>query len=111
MDQHWIGALVIGGIVIVFAVCRLIQFFEQYKILQNGVRVVGRIIKHRKQFMWWSGVWDYEYYVTLRYEYEGKTYTPEEQVSKKIYLTYPDQTKVNVHFMPDDPTRVVMKIV
>ena len=47
------------------------------------------------------------YHVMYSYEYEGKTYTHEQEVSKKIYLASPDETTVSVHFMPDDPTHVV----
>ena len=41
------------------------------------------------------------------YEYEGKTYTREQEVPKEIYLASPDKTQVSVHFLPADPTQVV----
>ena len=47
------------------------------------------------------------YHVMYSYEYEGKTYTREQEVSKEVYLASPDETKVSVHFLPSDPTQVV----
>jgi hypothetical protein len=41
------------------------------------------------------------------YEYEGKTYTQEQEVTKEIYLASPAEIQVNVHFLPADPTQVV----
>jgi len=118
MNQYWIGilVLVVGGIVLVLAIWGIKQFFQQDKIfqnqqdkiLQNGVRVVGRIIEYRDDFTELGGKVPHTYYhVTYSYEYEGKTYTHEQEVTKKIYLASPDETKVSVHFMPDDPIHVV----
>jgi Protein of unknown function (DUF3592) len=115
MNPYWIGILVVvgGGIVLALAIWGIKQFFQQDKsfqnqqdnILQNGVRVEGRIIEHRDNFS--SLGRKLPYFVTYSYEYEGKTYTHEQEVSKKIYLASPDETKVSIHFLPDDPTHVV----
>ena len=119
MNQYWIGILVVvvGGIVLVLAIWGIKQFVQQGKIfqnqqdniLQNGVRVVGRIIEHRDDFTELGGKVPHTYYhVTYSYEYEGKTYTHEQEVSKQIYLASPDEIKVSVHFLPADPITVVM---
>ena len=115
MNQFWIGMLVVvvGGIVLALAIWGIKQFFQQDKIfqnqqdniLQNGVRVEGRIIVHPANFS--SLVRKMPYFVTYSYEYEGKTYTHEQEVSKKIYLASPDEIQVSVHFLPADPTHVV----
>jgi hypothetical protein len=115
MNQYWIGILVVvvGGIVVALAIWGIKQFLQQDKIfqnqqdniLQNGVRVEGRIIEHPANFS--SLGRKLPYFVTYSYEYEGKTYTHEQEVSEKIYLASADETKVSVHFMPDDPTQVV----
>ena len=107
MDWYWIGMLVVGGSVLVLAVWGIRQFIQQDKILQNGVWVPGRIIEHREYYSPRRvGVYTH-YYVTYSYEYEGKTYSREQEVSKEIYLASPDEAKVSVHFLPDDPTQVV----
>ena len=115
MNQYWIGMLVVvvGGIVLALAIWGIKQFFQQDKIfqnqqdniLQNGVRVEGRIIEHPANFS--SLVRKMPYFVTYSYEYEGKTYTHEQEVSKKIYPASPDETQVSVHFLPADPFTVV----
>ncbi len=107
--ESWITMLVLGVIALVIVNWIIQRYVEQNRILKNGVCVVGRIIEHRKQVDW--GRQSNEAYVTISYEYQGKTYTQEQQVSRNVYLTYPDQTKVNVYFLPDDPTQIVMKIV
>ena len=117
MNLYWIGILVGGGIVLVLAIWGILQFVQQDKIfqnqqdkmLQNGVRVVGRITEHRENFSLLRGDVPFsEYYIRYSYEYEGKKYTQEQIVSKEAYITFPDETKVNVHFMPDDPAHCVM---
>ena len=60
MNQYWIGifVVVVGGIALVLAVWGIKQFIQQDKqyqkqqdtILQNGVCVVGRIIKHEDDY-------------------------------------------------------------
>lgn len=115
MNQCWIGMLVVvgGGIVLALAIWGIMLFVQQDKsfqnqqdnILQNGVRVEGRIIEHPANFS--SLVRKLPYFVAYSYEYEGKTYTHEQEVSKKIYLASPNKTQVSVHFLPDDPTQVV----
>ena len=49
MNQYWMGILVIGGIALVL-VLRIRQFFQQDKIVQSGIRVVGRITNQRETF-------------------------------------------------------------
>ena len=118
MDQNWIGifVVVVGGIALVFAVWGIKQFIQQDKqdqkqqdtILQNGVCVQGRIIKHEDDYTSLGGRGHHTFYhVMYSYEYEGKTYMHEQEVSKEIYLSSPDETKVSVHFLPADPTQVV----
>ena len=56
MNQYWIGifVVVVGGIALVLAIWGIKQFIQQDKqyqkeqdtILQNGVCVVGRIIRY-----------------------------------------------------------------
>ena len=118
MNQYWIGILVvvIGGIALVLAIWGIKQFIQQDKqyqkeqdtILQNGVCVPGRIIKYEGDYgslgRWGGKTF---YHVIYSYEYEGNTYTHEQEVSKEIYLASPDKTQVSVHFLPDDPTQVV----
>lgn len=109
MNQYWMGILAIGGIALVLVLRSTRQFFQQDKIVQSGIRVVGRITNQRETFSLPDGRVSYTaYYLTYSYEYEGKTYTREQQVSKKVYLTYGDETKVSVHFMPNDPTHAVI---
>ena len=115
MNQYWIGMLVVvgGGIILVLAIWGIKQFFQQDKsfqnqqdnILQNGIRVEGRIIEHAVNFS--SLGRNLPYFVTYSYEYEGKTYTREQEVSRKTYLASPDEIQVSVHFLPDNPTQVV----
>jgi hypothetical protein len=117
MNQYWIGMLVVvgGGIVLALAIWGIMLFVQQDKknqkqqhtILQNGVRVQGRIIKYEDAFSSNSKVPLTYYHVMYSYEYEGKTYTQEQEVSKQIYLASPNETQVSVHFLPDDPTQVV----
>ena len=107
MNQYWIGMLVVigGGIVLALAIWGIMLFVQQDNILQNGVCVEGRIIVHPANFS--SLVRKLPYFVTYSYQYKGKTYTHEQEVSKKIYLASPNKTQVSVHFLPDDPTQVV----
>ena len=117
MNQDWIGifAVVVGGSALVLAVWGIKQFIQQDKqyqkvqenILQNGVCVGGRIIKYEDDST--AGRYGSHtfYHVMYSYEYEGKTYTHEQEVSKEIYLASPDKTQVSVHFLPADPTQVV----
>lgn len=114
MNQYWIGILVVGGgSVLALAIWGIKQFFQQDKnfqnqqdhIRQNGVRVEGRIIEHPANYS--SLVRKLPYFVTYSYEYEGKTYTHEQEVSKQVYLASPAEIQVSVHFLPDDPTQVV----
>jgi hypothetical protein len=118
MNQYWIGMLVVvfAGSVLVLAIWGIKQFVQQDKIFQNqqatilqqGVCVVGRIIEYRDDFTELGGKVPHTFYhVTYRYEYEGKTYTHEQEVSKQIYLASPDETQVSVHFLPADPITVV----
>jgi hypothetical protein len=119
MNLYWIGWLVFVVIDLILVIWAIRKFVLQGKqdqkqqdtILQNGVCVVGRIIKYEDE--------DYAslalggrghhtfYHVMYNYEYEGKTYTREQEVPKDIYLAFPDETRVSVHFLPDDPTNVV----
>ena len=117
MNQYWIGVLVVvvGGIVLALAIWGIKQFVQQDQsfqrqqdtILQNGVCVVGRIIEYRDDSTAGRFGSPSFYHVTYRYEYEGKTYTHEQEVSKLIYLASPDETQVSVHFLPADPLMVV----
>ena len=60
MNQCWIGMLVVvgGGIVLALAIWGIMLFVQQDKkyqkqqdnILQNGICVLGRIIKHQDPF-------------------------------------------------------------
>ena len=118
MNQYWIVILVVvvAGISLALVVWGIKQFLQQDKqyqkqqdaILQNGVCVVGRIIKYEGDYgslgRWGSKTF---YHVIYTYEYEGNTYTHEQEVSKEIYQASPDETQVSVHFQPDDPTQVV----
>jgi len=120
MNQFWIGMLVVlvGGIVFAFAIWEIKQFIRQDKqyqkeqeiILQNGVCVEGRIIKYEDAFSAGTKVPLTYYHVMYSYEYEGKTYMREQEVTKEIYLALPDETKVSVHFLPADPTNIVTNI-
>ena len=115
MNQYWIGifVVVVGGIALVLAIWGIKQFIQQDKqyqkeqdtLLQNGVCVVGRIIRYEDARSAWyvKGTHTF-YHVMYSYEYEGKTYTREQEVSKEVYLASPDETKVSVHFLPSDPT-------
>ena len=117
MNQYWIGifVVVVGGIALVLAVWGIKQFIQQDKqyqkeqdtILQNGVCVGGRIIKYEDDFSAGGKGSHTFYHVMYSYEYEGKTYTHEQEVPKEIYLASPDKTQVSVHFLPADPTQVV----
>ena len=117
MNQYWIGifVVVIGGIALVLAIWGIKQFIQQDKqyqkeqdsILQNGVCVVGRIIKSEDDSTASRYGSHTFYHVMYSYEYEGETYTREQEVSKETYLASPDETKVSVHFLPDDPAQVV----
>ena len=117
MNQYLIGMLVVvgGGIVLVLAVWGIMLFVQQDKqdqkqqdnILQNGMCVLGRIIKHQDTFSAGRYVPHTYYQVLYSYEYEEKTYTQEQEVPKEIYLASPDEIQVNVHFLPADPTQVV----
>jgi hypothetical protein len=117
MNQFWIGMLVVvgGGIVLALAIWGIMLFVQQDKqdqkqqdnILQSGMCVLGRIIKHQDAFSAGSKVPLTYYHVMYSYVYKGKTYTQEQEVTKEIYLASPDQIQVNVHFLPDDPTLVV----
>jgi hypothetical protein len=117
MNQYWIGIFVVfvGGIALVLAVWGIKQFIRQDKqyqkqqdtILQNGVCAVGRIIKHEDDYTVSRYGSHTFYHVMYSYEYEGKRYTQEQEVTKEIYLASPDETQVSVHFLPDDPTQVV----
>ena len=117
MNQFWIGMLVVvgGGIILALAIWGIMIFVQQDKkdqkqqdtILQNGVCVVGRIIKHEDDYTASRYGSHTFYHVMYSYEYEGKTYTREQEVSKEVYLASPDETKVSVHFLPSDPTQVV----
>ena len=119
MNQYWIGifVVVVGGIALVLAIWGIKQFIQQDKqyqkeqdnLLQNGVCVEGRIIKYEDLSRAWS-VGAIFYHVMYNYEYEGKTYTREQEVSKQIYLASPDETQVSVHFLPADPTHIVTTI-
>ena len=117
MNQDWIGifVVVVVGIALVFAVWGIKQFIQQDKqdqkqqdtILQNGVCVVGRIIKYEDAISAGTKGTLTFYHVMYSYDYEGKTYTREQEVPKEIYLASPDKTQVSVHFLPADPTQVV----
>jgi Protein of unknown function (DUF3592) len=117
MNQYWIALLVVVvvGIVLALAIWGIKQFLQQDKvfqnqqdtILQNGVRVEGRIIDSRDDYTTSRYGSHTFYHMTYRYEYEGKTYTHEQEVSKQIYLASPDETQVSVHFLPADPITVV----
>jgi hypothetical protein len=117
MNQYWIAMLVVvgGGMVLALAIWGIMLFVQQDKkyqkqqdnILQNGMCVLGRIIKHQDALSAVSKVSLTYYHVMYSYVYEGKTYTQEQEVSKEIYLASPDEIQVNVHFLPDDPTQVV----
>ena len=117
MNQYWIGifVVVIGGIALVLAIWGIKQFIQQDKqyqkeqdnILQNGVCVGGRIIKYEDAISAGTKATLTYYRVMYSYEYEGKTYTREQEVPKEIYLASPDKTQVSVHFLPADPTQVV----
>jgi hypothetical protein len=117
MNQYWIGifVVVVGGIALVLAIWGIKQFIQQDKqyqkeqenILQNGVCVVGRIIKYEDAISAGTKATLTYYHVMYSYEYEGKTYTREQEVPKEIYLASPDKTQVSVHFLPADPTQVV----
>jgi hypothetical protein len=117
MNQYWIGifVVVVGGIALVLAIWGIKQFIQQDKqyqkqqdtILQNEVCIVGHIIKHEDDYTA-SRYGSHTYYQVLySYEYEGKTYTQEQEVPKEIYLASPDKTQVSVHFLPADPAQVV----
>ena len=120
MNQYWIGifVVVVGGIALVLAVWGIKQFIQQDKqyqkqqdtLLQNGVCVVGRIINHQDDYTASRYGSHTFYHVMYSYEYEGKTYTHEQEVSKEIYLASPDETQVSVHFLPADPTNIVTNI-
>ena len=117
MNQFWIGTfvVVVGGGALVLAIWGIKQFIQQDKqyqkvqenILQNGVCVGGRIIKYEDDYT--AGRYGSHtfYHVMYSYDYEGKTYTREQEVPKEIYLASPDKTQVSVHFLPADPTQVV----
>jgi hypothetical protein len=110
--------VVVGGIVLALAIWGIILFVQQDKqdqkqqdtILQNGMCVLGRIIKHQDTFSAGRYVPHTYYQVLYSYEYEGKTYTQEQEVPREIYLASPDEIQVSVHFLPDDPTQVVTTI-
>jgi len=120
MNQYWIGifVVVVGGIALVLAIWGIKQFIQQDKqyqkeqdtLLQNGVCVVGRIIKYEDSRMLGGRGNHTFYHVVYNYEYEGKTYTREQEVSKQIYLASPHETQVSVHFLPADPTNIVTTI-
>jgi hypothetical protein len=120
MNQYWIGifVVVVGGIALVLAIWGIKQFIQQDKqyqkeqenILQNGVCVVGRIVKYEDAISGGTKVTLTYYHVMYSYEYEGKTYTREQEVPKEIYLASPDETQVSVHFLPADPTNIVTNI-
>ena len=117
MNQFRIGifVVVIGGIAPVLAIWGIKQFIQQDKqyqkeqdnILQNGVCVGGCIIKYEDAISAGTKATLTYYHVMYSYEYEGKTYTREQEVPKEIYLASPDKTQVSVHFLPADPTQVV----
>ena len=117
MNQFWIGMLVVigGGIILALAIWGIMLFVQQDKkyqkqqdtILQNGICVLGSIIKHQDTFSAGKNLPHTYYHVMYSYEYKGKTYTQEQEVTKEIYLASPDEIQVNVHFLPDDPTQVV----
>ena len=117
MSQYWVGifVVIIGGIALVLAIWGIKQFIQQDKqyqkeqdtILQNGVCVGGRIIKYEDAISAGTKATLTYYHVMYSYEYEGKTYTREQEVPKEIYLASPDKTQVSVHFLPADPTQVV----
>jgi Protein of unknown function (DUF3592) len=120
MNQYWIGmfVVVVGGIALVLAGWGIKQFIQQDKqyqkeqdtLLQNGVCVVGRIINHQDDYTASRYGSHTFYHVMYSYEYEGKTYTREQEVPKEIYLASPDETQVSVHFLPADPTHIVTTI-
>ena len=69
---------------------------------------MGRIIELENDHTSLGGRGSHTFYhVMYSYEYEGKTYTHEQEVPKEIYLASPDKTQVSVHFLPADPTQVV----
>ena len=117
MNQYLIGILVVvGGVILLaLAIWGIMLFLQQDKqyqkqqdnILQNGMCVVGRIIKHEDDYTASRYGSHTFYHVMYSYEYEGKTYTQEQEVSKEIYLASPDEIQVSVHFLPDDPAQVV----
>ena len=82
MNQYWIGIFVVfvGGIALVLAIWGIKQFNRQDKqyqkqqdtILQNGVCVVGRIIKHEDDYTASRYGSHTFYHVMYSYEYEGK---------------------------------------
>ena len=120
MNQYWIGifVVVVGGIALVLAIWGIKQFIRQDKqyqkeqntLLQNGVCVQGRIIKYEDDYTAGTKAILPYYHVMYSYEYEGKTYTREQEVPKEIYLASLDETQVSVHFLPADPTNIVTNI-
>jgi len=99
--------LVVGAIILVSG--RIIDYFMRDYILQNGVQVEGRIIEHRDAIKLFSRQYSHshQYFLTYLYEYQGKTYVQEQQVSLETYERYPDQTAVNVRCLSNHPTRAM----